>query len=104
MSDNSTFQINAPQQRALQILFLLAGREAEGLPQASIAKAIQTSGSRVHHDLRNLQHGGAIERLANGNWRLSPRVVQIAIAHEAGLARLSSQLDELRNRYSRSAA
>lgn len=104
MSTTENFAVNAAQQRVLQIVFLLAGREQQGLSQGEIAKAIKSSSTRVHHDLRNLAHAGFAERLANGNWRLAPRVIQISRDCEIGLARVASECEELRNRFSRSNA
>lgn len=96
-----TYRINDAQQRVTQILLLLAGKEAEGLPQGAIAKAGKWAGSKTHNDLRNLRHAGFAERLPNGNWRLAPKLVQIAIAHQTGLARIADQLAELQQRFSR---
>lgn len=97
----SIFKLNNAQQRACEILVLLAGREAEGVPSSAIAKAVKTSDSRIHNDLRNLAHAGLIERLDNGAWRLGPRLVQIALAHQTGLARIKAKVDEIEQRYSR---
>lgn len=96
-----TYRINDAQQRVAQILLLLAGREAEGLPQAAICKAGKWAGSKVHNDLRNLREAGLVERLCSGNWRLGPKLVQVAIAHQTGLARIKARLDEIEQRYSR---
>jgi len=57
--------------------------------------------------LRNLQRmaeDGLVERspFDQDNWRLSPRIVQIALAHQAEVAREERQLDDFKNRYSRS--
>ncbi len=102
MTDQSdTYRINDAQQRIAKIMTLLAGREAEGLPQGAICKAGKWAGSKVHNDLRNLREAGLVERLGNGNWRLGPKLVQIAISHQTGLARLRQQLDEIEQRYSR---
>jgi DNA-binding IclR family transcriptional regulator len=102
MSDlGDTYRINDAQQRVAQILVLLAGREAEGLPQGAICKAGKWAGSKVHNDLRNLREAGLAERLENGNWRLAPKLVQIAIAHQQGIARIQDRLSELQQRYSR---
>ena len=96
-----TFKTNNAQQRVCQILILLAGHEAEGLTQTAVAKAVKASDNRVFHDLRNLAHAGLVERLDNGQWRLGPRLVQVAIAHQHGLARIKARVEEIEQRYSR---
>lgn len=97
----ATFKVNNAQQRVCQILALLAGHEAEGLTQTSVAKAVKASDNRVFHDLRNLAHAGLVERLESGQWRLGPKLVQIAIAHQHGLARIKARVEEIEQRYSR---
>ena len=97
----ASFKINQAQQRVLRILLVLAGHEGEGVAQSAIARAIKTSDSRAFNDLRNLAEAGFVEKLANGNWRLGPKPVQISLAHQTGLARLKSQVEEIQQRYSR---
>lgn len=102
MSDlGDTYRINDAQQRIATILFMLAGKEMDGLAQGAICKAGKWAGSKVHNDLRNLRHAGLVERLENGNWCLSPKLVQIAMAHEQGMARIEARHSEIRQRYSR---
>lgn len=96
-----SFRLNEAQQRVLQIVLLLAGHEIEGLAQGQVAKAMGSSGSQTHNDLRNLREAGFAERLQNGNWRLGPKPVQVAIAHQQGLARIQAALDEVAQRFSR---
>lgn len=100
-AETDTYRLNDAQQRVAQILVLLAGREAEGLPQGAIVKAGKWSGPKTHNDLRNLREAGLVERLQNGNWRLGPRLVQIAINHQTGLARLKAHYEEIEQRFSR---
>lgn len=101
MDNTDSYRINDAQQRVAQIMMLLAGKEVEGVSQVAICKAHKWGASKVHNDLRNLRHAGLAERLANGNWRLAPKLVQIAIAHQQGLARITAQLEEIHQRYSR---
>ncbi len=101
MSEADSYRTNDAQQRVAQILQVLAGREAEGLTQGAICKSGKWSAPMVHNDLRNLRAAGFVERLESGNWRLGPKLVQIAISHQTGLARLRAQVEEIENRYSR---
>lgn len=99
--ETDTFRVNAAQQRVAQILTLLAGKEAEGLPQVAICRAGRWAAPKVHNDMRNLRHAGLVERLDSGNWRLAPKLVQIAIAHQQGLARITAKVEEIQQRYTR---
>lgn len=99
MSDK--YNINAPQQRACKVLGTLAGHEEDGLAQGQVAEALGVSSSRMHHDLRNLERAGLVERLDSGRWRLGPKLVQIARAYADGLSRMKSRVDEIEQRYSR---
>ncbi len=92
---------NVAQQRVLHALTVLAGHEVMGLAPTQIARALRTSASNTTRDLANLVTAGIAERLDNGNYRLGPRLIQIAQAHTAGLADIKSRLDEIEQRYSR---
>lgn len=98
---SASFKVNNAQQRVLRILLVLAGNEGEGVAQSAVARAIKATDSRAFNDLRNLAEAGFAEKLSNGNWRLAPKAVQIAIAHMNGLARLKAMASEIEQRYSR---
>ena len=96
--------MNEPQQRVLQIIVVLAGCELHGVANAELARAVKTTESRMVSDLRNLESAGFVERLPSingrpGNWRLSPRIVRISHAVEAGLKAIELQLMQTRQRY-----
>lgn len=92
-----------PQQRLLRLLLVLAGNEVDGLPPGEIAKLQSCSASLVTRDLANLAEGGFAERVpANGHWRLSPVLVQIANRYVLNLERASARLAETTQRYTRS--
>jgi len=89
--------------RSKLIVEALAGHSFEGLRNKQIATAI---GDTDVNSLRTLQHLAEIgwtERVPGKEecWRLSPRLVQIAIAHQNELARLTQRVDDFTNRYSR---
>lgn len=92
---------NAAQQRVLHAVLMLAGHEAVGLAPSQLAKALKTSASNVTRDLSNLVTAGVAERLESGNYRLGPRLVQVALAHQRGLADIKARVDEIEQRYSR---
>lgn len=92
---------NNAQQRILAAVVILAGHEAEGLAPSQLATGLRTTPSNVTRDLANLKEAGFAEQLANGNWRLGPKPVQIALAFQRGLADLKARHDEITNRYTR---
>ncbi len=87
-----------------RLLFALAGHSRTGLRLKPIADGIGESPSTTLRNLQRLAEDGLVERspLDQENWRLSPRIVQIALAHQAEVAREERSLDDFKNRYSRS--
>lgn len=93
--------INAAQQRVLQVLLRLSGHEIDGIAPGEMAKALRTSPSNITRDLANLHEAGMAEEFLPNRWRLTPRVVQISVAHGAALSKAKAQLDEVQQRFSR---
>lgn len=92
--------ISDAQQRILQLIRALAGREQEGLAPTQIAGLLDCSPSQVTRDLANLKHAGFAEQIpTTGRWRLGPAPVQIGIAHMTALDRAQRRLDELKQRF-----
>lgn len=89
------------QQRILSVLMILAGHELTGLEPSAIAKGLTAKPSAVTRDLTNLQIAGLAERLDNGNWRLTPKIVQISVAFGDTLNRARHKIDEIQQRYTR---
>lgn len=87
-----------------RLLFTLAGRSRNGLRLKPIADVIGESPSTTLRNLQRLAEDGLVERSPydQDNWRLSPRIVQIALAHLAEVTREEQQLNDFKNRYSRS--
>ena len=94
---------NQPTRRALRLIFALQGHTFEGLRLKQLADGIQGTPSTTLRDLELLADEGIAERIPGRDeyWRLSPRLVQLARAHELELARLRQRLDETEQRYSR---
>lgn len=94
---------NQPARRALRLIFLLQGHTFEGLRLKQLADGIQASSSTTLRDLELLADEGVAERIPGRDeyWRLSPRLVQLARAHEQEMARLQQRIDETQQRYSR---
>jgi DNA-binding IclR family transcriptional regulator len=86
-----------------RLLFGLAGHSRHGLRLKYIADGIGESAGTTLRNLQRMEADGLVERspYEKDNWRLTPRVVQIAVAHAEEMAREERQLDEIRTRYSR---
>lgn len=86
-----------------RLLFGLAGHSRNGLRLKQIADGIGESEPTTLRNLQRMEADGLIEQnpLLQGHWRLSPRVVQISLAHQAEVLREEQALDDFRNRYSR---
>lgn len=86
-----------------RLLFALGGHSFRGLRLKHLAEGIGESDTTTLRNLQRMAEDGLVERSAHDkdNWRLAPRVVQIAIAHELELAREEQALSDFRNRYSR---
>jgi DNA-binding IclR family transcriptional regulator len=99
----SAAETQASARRVLRVLFILQGHTFEGLRLKQIADAIQASASTALRTLEILQDEGIAERIPGRDeyWRLSPRIIQLARAHEQELARLRARIDETEQRYSR---
>lgn len=97
----------AAQQRILRVMLALAGHEMDGLSATEIARGIGQRGesatvNSVFRDLHNLAEAGLAEQLPDSDrWRLAPRLVQIAAAHQRHLERSAQRLAEVQQRYSR---
>lgn len=105
MSENSHRDFkyqNTGQQRALKLVLLLSRRVVSGMKPLEISEFLNASPSVVTRDLANLRLAGFAEQIeATGHWRLSPRVAQIGMDVLADMDRAQRQVDETRNRFTR---
>lgn len=93
---------NAAQQRILRLVLMLAGHELHGLAPRDLTEALAVSAATITRDLHNLHEMGLAEVIQEtGRVRLGPKVVQIAIAHMTAMDRATTQLNDIKNRYSR---
>lgn len=95
--------INSAQQRVLALLFRLSGHEIEGVAPGELAQALRTSASNITRDLANLREAGVAEPLENGRWRLTPRIARISVQMAEALARAQERMNEVRQRFTRTA-
>lgn len=99
----SSAESQAPVRRALRVLFLLQGHAFDGVRLKELAASLEASPSTALRTLEVLQDEGIVERIPGRDefWRLTPRLIQIARAHEQELARVRARLNETEQRYSR---
>lgn len=95
--------MSAPVSRAFACVWALQGQSFNGLRLKAIAEAVRQSEPTTLRDLNTLAEAGVVERIPGREecWRLSPRLVQVAIAHSAEIARHQQALSDFKNRYSR---
>lgn len=90
------------QQRILEIIFVLAGHEVDGLAPGEISKAIKATSCSVTRDLRNLRIAGLTEKLVETErWRLTPKLSQIGLAMLDGVDKSQRKVDEVKQRFTR---
>ena len=101
MSSNDTGGMSA--RRALRLLFALQGHAFDGLRLKQLAEVMNTPTSTTLRDLQLLASEGLAERIPGREdcWRLSPKLAQIARAHDLEMQRLRSRVDEIDQRYTR---
>lgn len=89
--------------RAIKILWILQGHSFEGLRLTQITKALNVSISTVFRDLETLADEGVTERIPGNEeaWRLTPRIVQLARAHDEEFQRLQHRVSEFNQRFTR---
>ena len=90
--------------RIKAVIEALAGNSFEGLRNKPLADAVRQKPVTTFRDLEALEAIGWAERIPGREecWRLSPRLIQLAIAHQHETARLAQRVDDFTNRYSRS--
>lgn len=102
-TDSTKRQAQAPMRRAVKLIFILQGNTIDGLRLKQIAERMDESACTTHRDLSIMAEEGVVERIpgANEYWRLTPKLVQVAIAHYEEIQRAESRLAEINQRYTR---
>jgi DNA-binding IclR family transcriptional regulator len=95
--------MSAAVNRAFRLVFALQGHAYEGLRLKQIAELVRESSPTTLKDLDALAEAGIVERVPDRAdcWRLSPRLVSLAVAHQAELARVTKRVEDFTQRYSR---
>lgn len=91
---------NKAQLRLCQMILLMAGKEFDGVQPSSLAKALNTNPSNVTRDLANLEEAGFAARIGDSdNWRLGPKVIQVAVNFAHAFQQSQERVLELKQRY-----
>lgn len=95
--------MSAPVSRAFECVWALQGQSFNGLRLKAIAQAVGQSEPTTLRDLNTLAEIGVVERIPGREefWRLSPRLVQVAISHQHEVAREEQRLSDFNQRYTR---
>jgi hypothetical protein len=98
------------QQRGYFVMLALAGHEFDGVSMTAIAaawaqrvgKTTANQKNNIFRDLQNLKLAGIAEQIPGSElWRLGPKLIQVAQAHQRHVTRISARFDEMQQRYSR---
>ncbi len=89
--------------KACRYFTALAGQEVNGLRPGQIAQAAEVSAATATRDMQVLADEGFVERVPGmeDRWRLGPKPIQLARAHELGMDRIRDRVRETEQRYSR---
>lgn len=91
--------------RVLRLLFVLQGQGFNGLRLKQVAERLAASPSTAYRDLEVLANEGLAERVPGQEdcWRLTPRLIQLAFAHQDEIERLEQRVSDFTRRYVRQA-
>lgn len=89
--------------RALRLLCILQGNAFDGLRLKQIAEALQVADPTALRDLNLLADEGFAERIPGKeeSWRLTPKVIQVARAHDDEMRRVRERIENIDQRYTR---
>ena len=89
--------------RVLKLLWILQGHTLDGVRLKQMAEALGVSAPMALRDIAVLAEEGLAERIPGRDecWRLTPKLVQLARAHDDEMRRARQRLDDLDNRYTR---
>lgn len=95
--------MSAPVSRAFAVVEALAGHTLDGRRLRDVMEAVTQSAPTTLRDLQALESLGIAQRIPgrDDRWRLAPRIVRIAHAHQNEMARARQKLDDTDHNYSR---
>jgi Transcriptional regulator len=89
--------------RALRLLWILQGHAFDGLRLKQIAEALEVASPTALRDLELLADEGVAERIPGKeeSWRLTPKTIQLARAHDDEMRRVRERIENIDQRYTR---
>lgn len=89
--------------RVIRLLWILQGHAFDGLRLKQIQVALKATPSTTLLDLQMLEEEGVAERIPGKEdcWRLTPKLIQLAHAHQAEVQELHRKVDEFNQRCTR---
>lgn len=95
--------VTAAVARTLAVIEALAGHSFDGRRLKDVMDAVRQSGPTTLKDLQALESLGYAQRIPgrDDRWRLAPRLVRLAHAHQAEMARLRQRVDDTDHNYTR---
>ena len=99
----SVVQSSSQTRRVLRLLFVLQGHGFNGLRLKQVAERLAASPSTAYRDLELLADEGMAERVPGQEdcWRLTPKLIQLAFAHQDETNRLEQRVSDFHRRYTR---
>lgn len=93
--------MSKPAARALAVLEALAGHSTDGRRLGEVAADVKSIPSTALRDLQDLEDLGYVQRVPGRDdcWRLTPRLVRIAVATQHELARIKQRLEDIERNY-----
>ncbi|UVK85205.1 hypothetical protein LOY46_11175 [Pseudomonas sichuanensis] len=90
-------------QRVLRVMLALAGNEFRGMTLKEVATAADCTNDNALRALENLRTAGLADRSPHDHhrWLLGPRLVQVSFAFDEALSKAQHELNERRQRYTR---
>jgi DNA-binding IclR family transcriptional regulator len=89
--------------RAIRLLWALQGHAFDGLRLIQAAELLGVSSPTALRDLQLLADEGVAERIPGNEecWRLTPKLIQLARAHDDEMRRMRARIDDIDQRYTR---
>lgn len=90
-----------PIERAWRVIEALTGHAADGRRLTDISTAVESIPSTTLRDLQDLEQLGLVSRVPGRDdaWRLTPRIVRVAVGTQQELGRLQQRLDDINRNY-----
>lgn len=88
----------SPIVRAFSIVEALVPRTFEGMTAADIAERLACPRTNINRDLALLAEAGWVEKLDDGRWSVTPRLVGLLKAYSINMSAAQSRIDTFQHR------